>query len=67
MICERCNQRESTLHSTLIIEGGVKKLDWCGECLKTHRAAFLEAHPEEVRGRAEREIDKILRRHGAKE
>ena len=32
MLCEKCNEREATVHLTQVIEGSVQKLHLCEEC-----------------------------------
>jgi protein arginine kinase activator len=34
MLCERCNEKEATVHLTQVIEGAVKKLHLCEACAK---------------------------------
>jgi protein arginine kinase activator len=34
MLCEHCNERESTVHLTQVVDGSVKKLHLCEDCAK---------------------------------
>ena len=42
MICERCEEREATVHVTMLAGKAVRKVDFCEPCCREAWPALLE-------------------------